>query len=62
MPSTLQAPSVPQLEDGFDLNLVIVVTEEDCAVGEDCDTSDSCSSTCPSAVMSASSSTPCRGT
>ena len=52
MLSTLQVPSVPQLEDGFELNVVIVVSEEECAFGDSCDTSDGCSSTSPSACNS----------
>lgn len=54
MPITLQAPSAPRLDDGFDLNVIIVVSDEECAVSESCDTSDGCSSTCPSACNSGS--------
>jgi FxLD family lantipeptide len=54
MPATLQVPSTPELDDGFDLKVVLVVSDEECAVTESCDTSDSCSSTCPSARVSGS--------
>jgi FxLD family lantipeptide len=52
MPATLQLPAGPELDDDFDLKVVIVVSDEECAVSESCDTSDGCSSTCPSACNS----------
>ena len=52
MPATMLLPLGPELEDKFDLNVVIVFNDEECAVSESCDTSDGCSSTCPSACTS----------
>lgn len=52
MPTTLQATSTPPLDDGFDLKVIIVASDEDCDADENCDTSDGCSSTCPSACNS----------
>ena len=39
-------------EDGFDLTVSIITNDEECAESNSCDTSDGCSSTCPSACVS----------
>lgn len=54
MPTTPPiAPSGQSSADGFDLHLSIIPNgEEECAQSDDCDTSDGCSSTCPSACVS----------
>jgi FxLD family lantipeptide len=39
-------------DDGFDLQLKIVSNDTPCVQSAGCDTSDGCSSTCPSACVS----------
>src|SRR4051794_6705415 len=52
--ATLITPSGPFTGDGFDLRVAIIANgEEECAQSDDCDTSDGCSTTCPSACVSA---------
>ena len=46
------APAPPSIEDGFDLRINIIRNDEECAESGTCDTSDGCSSTCPSACAS----------
>lgn len=52
MPTMLRARPAPLLDDGFDLKVIIVASDDSCGAGGDCDTSDGCSSTCPSACNS----------
>lgn len=52
MPTMLQARPAPLPDDGFDLKITIVASDDGGCAGGDCDTSDGCSSTCPSACNS----------